>query len=1001
MSWFEKAKTVLIEALDIQDDDRDKAAEREGAASGSGGKSGGLSDSGASGPAAASVSQTPASDTPKPTFFDNPHANEMVTIPPRASDPAVTTPTPTSTSAATGMGGNPYAKRQSATSDSVDLLSSPSPTSPEGDAASAMENSESSLELITATTASEIEMSPDTEPSLPDSIVIIASNETSDNAEGDGEDDDDDEDDGTQLERHLEDHLNDSTKTMKALVFSDTQAAANVTGGADSDSTQSFEDIQMQMSLKDKAGGQGQMGAEGGAKAEMVDQSYSSTSSDIEIISNPNGDSSTNSTTTRTSPQKFKELGSSRSGAGTGSGLAGQVLKTKGHYREPSEISLLSEDSQSELDKLVNRISELNQVIEAREQRLLQSERQNAELLERNQELRASVEAAANSANSPDAAEAVQRLSALEKKFQTSIRERDALRIQIKSLKDELLNKIPKDELAECNEMIAALQSEGEKLSKEILQQSIIIKKLRAKEKTSDTLLKKNGDQISLLSSESERLKKSLAAKEEMERSQIEAVGRMTHEKRRVDEENAECRSRVEDLQSKLSALQSSFDGVRGDLVKRTRVEQDSLRAENQEYVQQLGDMREKLRHAEHSLAKREQQLREENRQLLRRLEAAELRAESSTQELSVTTTPLIRQIESLQKTLNQRTASWNKEEQLLLQRAEDAQLQLRSVQQLESVQNEKQELLRTRCGLLEAKLSSALAEAESAIMSLRQLEHDASLKESAHSRQLATLLEELQVHQERIVGLEELQCQQQEQQHADAGAEAEQEAVKRQPVPSLLTVEAVKASSEMQPQKVPVEHSPPLSLADGSGSTEEAMMGGIIDWQTVSLGHPLGQLCDGSLASYPQDDLDCASNSGRNQSGIIQGVHLSFMAGNTTTLEHLQSLLKQRDGELTHLQWELSRLQAEREVFDGEISHLTIELETMKEKMQSYETMEKCYEDLQHRYDALLQMYGEKVERTEELELDLVELKSAYKLQIDELLANPPPNLQRPAKQT
>ncbi|XP_022223484.2 TATA element modulatory factor [Drosophila obscura] len=989
MSWFEKAKTVLIEALDIQDDDRDKAAEKDGvtAGSGGGGGSGGSSDTGATSSGAALVSQTTSSDTP--TFFDNPHANEMVTIPPRASDPAVTTPTPTSTSAAMGMG-NPYAKRHSATSDSVDLLSSPSPTSPEGDAASAMENSESSLELITATTASEMEMSPDTEPSLPGSIVIIASNETSDNAEGDGEDDDDD-DDGTQLERHLEDHLNDSTKTMKALVFSDTQAAANVTG-ADSDSTQSFEDIQMQMSHKDKAGGKGQgQDGEGEAKAEVVDQSYSSTSSDIEIISNPNGDSSTNSTTTRTSPQKFKELGSSssRSGAGTGTGLTGQVLKPKGHHREPSEISLLSEDSQSELDKLVNRISELNQVIEAREQRLLQSERQNAELLERNQELRASVEAAANSANSPDAAEAVQRLSALEKKFQTSIRERDALRIQIKSLKDELLNKIPKDELAECNEMIAALQSEGEKLSKEILQQSIIIKKLRAKEKTSDTLLKKNGEQISLLSSESERLKKSLAAKEEMERTQIEAVGRMTHEKRRVDEENADCRSRVEDLQSKLSALQSSFDGVRGDLVKRTRVEQDSLRAENQEYVQQLGDMREKLRHAEHSLAKREQQLREENRQLLRRLEAAELRAESSTQELSVTTTPLIRQIESLQKTLNQRTASWNKEEQLLIQRADDAQLQLRSVQQLESVQNEKQELLRTRCSLLEAKLSSALAEVESARMALSQLEHDASLKESSHSRKLATLQEQLQAHQERIVGLEEQQQCQQRQQQQKADAEAERETLQRQPMPSLLTVEAVKASSEMQPHKSPVhsphsalrQHSPPLSLADESGSTEDAMMGGIIDWQT--------------------DDLDCASNSGRNQSGIIQGVHLSFMAGNTTTLEHLQSLLKQRDGELTHLQWELSRLQAERGVLDGEISHLTIELETMKEKMQSYEAMEKCYEDLQHRYDALLQMYGEKVERTEELELDLVELKSAYKLQIDELLANPPPNLQRPAKHT
>lgn len=73
--------------------------------------------------------------------------------------------------------------------------------------------------------------------------------------------------------------------------------------------------------------------------------------------------------------------------------------------------------------------------------------------------------------------------------------------------------------------------------------------------------------------------------------------------------------------------------------------------------------------------------------------------------------------------------------------------------------------------------------------------------------------------------------------------------------------------------------------------------------------------------------------------------------------------------------------------------------LDQLKERVQAYEVMQKNYEDLQHRYDALLQMYGEKVERTEELELDLVELKQAYKLQIDELLAAPPPNLQRTPK--
>lgn len=45
-------------------------------------------------------------------------------------------------------------------------------------------------------------------------------------------------------------------------------------------------------------------------------------------------------------------------------------------------------------------------------------------------------------------------------------------------------------------------------------------------------------------------------------------------------------------------------------------------------------------------------------------------------------------------------------------------------------------------------------------------------------------------------------------------------------------------------------------------------------------------------------------------------------------------------------------------------------------------------YNDLQTRYDALLQMYGEKVEQTQELQLDLKECREAYKVQIQELLA-------------
>lgn len=68
------------------------------------------------------------------------------------------------------------------------------------------------------------------------------------------------------------------------------------------------------------------------------------------------------------------------------------------------------------------------------------------------------------------------------------------------------------------------------------------------------------------------------------------------------------------------------------------------------------------------------------------------------------------------------------------------------------------------------------------------------------------------------------------------------------------------------------------------------------------------------------------------------------------------------------------------------EKKHLPFQL---KDKLQSYELMEINFNDLQTRYDALLQMYGEKVERCEELELDLKECKDAYKIQIQELLSN------------
>lgn len=54
---------------------------------------------------------------------------------------------------------------------------------------------------------------------------------------------------------------------------------------------------------------------------------------------------------------------------------------------------------------------------------------------------------------------------------------------------------------------------------------------------------------------------------------------------------------------------------------------------------------------------------------------------------------------------------------------------------------------------------------------------------------------------------------------------------------------------------------------------------------------------------------------------------------------------------------------------------------------MATHDSVVSQFNQLQEQYDAILQMYGEKVEETQELELDLKDVKDMYRSQIDDLL--------------
>uniref|UniRef100_A0A8C6PU75 TATA element modulatory factor 1 n=1 Tax=Nothobranchius furzeri TaxID=105023 RepID=A0A8C6PU75_NOTFU len=96
--------------------------------------------------------------------------------------------------------------------------------------------------------------------------------------------------------------------------------------------------------------------------------------------------------------------------------------------------------------------------------------------------------------------EFTQRIADAERKAQLACKERDIAKKEIKGLREELSTRLNSSDtmelIREKEEQIRGLLDEGEKLSKQQLQQSNIIKKLRVKEKDSDAKITKQQKKV-------------------------------------------------------------------------------------------------------------------------------------------------------------------------------------------------------------------------------------------------------------------------------------------------------------------------------------------------------------------------------------------------------------------------------------------------------------------------------------------------------------------------
>ncbi|XP_045766995.1 TATA element modulatory factor [Maniola jurtina] len=673
------------------------------------------------------------------------------------------------------------------------------------------------------------------------------------------------------------------------------------------------------------------------------DELETATSSDIEIIPSPNGDSSNGC---RNSPGKYG-LKQKVDGA-TSPNLVDLVLgkslasKIRGHNRELSEASVqsnTSDESQgSENDRLMRRLCEMAEILDARENRLMEVSRNNAELAESNTHLKNQVESLMAKHEGGDintiTEDYTQRMSALEKKFQQVIREKDQLRKQLDSLKTEVSRKNSSEfesTLKEKEEIIAQLHEEGEKLARQELQHSNIIKKLRAKEKDNEQVIKGLRDKVAELTSELDRAKRSMAAKEEVEVNQIEAVYRLTTANKKLETELIETKSALDDTTQKLEGARTSLEAVKRELselqrstaeLQKHRSAHAQMQASCERAEREAEMLRHELRQLRTERAKEEQRwlAREEalRREVVEAREAGEARAAGEAEAPAA----LLQQLAALQRGALDRERAHSAVAAGLAAQLAQAETQATKAQ-------ERERLARDEAATLAEQLAAAHRDLLEANHTVRQLSERCQTAEQSKTRCQELLdsktqeLERLRQEWETEIAALRTRVSEMETQLADT-----QNVLDTERKRNAILQEQVSTRGDVSPSQ---------SIASDSFSTSF--------WQTEEGASMVGV-------------------------GAVSGAGGLSAAG----VEEALAALTRKEGERRGLAAALAAMREER-------AAMTDQLANLQGKLQDYQ-------NLQEQYDALLQMYGEKEEQLNELRLDLHDVTQLYKAQLDELVA-------------
>ncbi|XP_019660599.1 TATA element modulatory factor isoform X2 [Ailuropoda melanoleuca] len=609
---------------------------------------------------------------------------------------------------------------------------------------------------------------------------------------------------------------------------------------------------------------------------------------------------------------------------------------------EQREAAESKPEAHSEKEDVCKTVEFLNEKLDKREAQLLSLSKEKALLEEAYDNLKDEMFRVKEESSSISSLkdEFTQRIAEAEKKVQLACKERDAAKKEIKSIKEELATRLNSSEtsdlLKEKDEQIRGLMEEGEKLSKQQLHNSNIIKKLRAKDKENENTIAKLNKKVKDLEEDLQHLKQVLDGKEEVEKQHRENIKKLNSVVERQEKDLGRLQVDMDELEEKNRSIQAALDSAYKELTdlhkanaaKDSEAQEAALRREikakeelsaalekaqeearqQQETLAiQVGDLRLALQRAEQAAARKEDYLRHEISELQQRLQEAENRNQELSQSVSSTTRPLLRQIENLQATLGSQTSSWEKLEKNLSDRLGESQTLLAAAVERERAATEE---------LLANKIQLSSMESQNSLLRQENSRFQAQLE--SEKNKLRKLEDENNRYQ---VELENLR---------DEYARTLEETRKEK---TLL-------NSQLEMEKMKVEQERKKAVF-----TQEA------------------------IKEKERKPFSVSSTPTMSRSSSISGVD---MAGLQTSF-------------LSQL--EIGNLEKTRAIMAEELVKLTNQNDDLEEKVKEIPKLRTQLRDLDQRYNTILQMYGEKAEEAEELRLDLEDVKNMYKTQIDELL--------------